>query len=423
MNMTLSRASGSAPRILAIVLAGGEGTRLHPLTADRSKPAVPIYGRYRVVDFVLSNLVNSGINAIYLLVQYKAQSLIEHVRKAWQLSPVIPTQFVTVVPPQMREGPEWFRGTADAVLQNLTLIDQHQPDLVAVFGADHVYRMDVQQMVRFHLERGADVTVAALPVPREEASAFGIIDADEDGRIRKFLEKPASPPPMPQRPTHAYASMGNYLFSTRVLVKALHTKRGDAESDFGRHVLPWLITVRRAYAYDLSANAVPGVRATEEAAYWRDVGAIGAYFQATQDALGPNPRFNLFNPQWPVYSGNYQGPDANVIGGSIQHSVMAGGTIVNGARIRNCVLRSEVLLEEDASLDECIVMDYVTIGRGCRLRRTIVDSYNTLPERTVIGYDAAADRARYHVDEASGIVVVPQGPRSYATDSYFEGEW
>lgn len=423
MNASTDNPLRGAPRILAIVLAGGEGTRLHPLTADRSKPAVPIYGRYRIVDFVLSNLVNSGINAIYLLVQYKSQSLIEHVRKAWQLSPVIPTHFVTVVPPQMREGPEWFRGTADAVFQNLNLIDQHQPDLVAVFGADHVYRMDVWQMVREHLQTGADVTVAALPVPRADACGFGIINADGDGRIREFLEKPQAPPAMPGRPSHAYASMGNYLFSTRLLVKTLHALRRGGDADFGRHVLPWLVPRCRVFAYDLSANAVPGVRAGEETAYWRDVGAIDAYFKATQDALGAAPRFNLFNPQWPVYSGNYQGPDANVVNGSIENSVLAGGTIVHGARIHNSVIRSEVMLEPDAELDECIVMDYVTIKRGCRLRRVIVDSYNTLAEGTVIGYHTDADRSRYYIDEASGLVVVPQGPRSYATDSYFEGEW
>lgn len=409
------------PRILAIVLAGGGGTRLHPLTAERSKPAVPFTGRCRIVDYVLSNLVNSEINSIYLLVQYKSQSLIEHVRKSWVLSPVVPTHFVTVVPPQMREGPEWFRGTADAVFQNLNLIEQHDPDLVAVFGADHVYRMDIRQMVQAHMDRGAEVTVAALPVPVTEASSFGVIATDDDGRVRAFLEKPEQPPGMPGRPTHAYASMGNYLFNTKVLVRALHAMHRRGDDDFGRHLLPYIVPSRRVFAYDFSVNAVPGVKPYEEPAYWRDVGTIQAYFQATQDTLGLAPSFDLFNPQWPIYSSNYQGPAANVIGGTIENSVLAGGVVVDGARVRNSVVRCEVVLEQDAELDECIIMDYVTVKRGCRLRRVIVDSYNTLEEGTVIGYDENDDRARFHVD-SSGVVVVPQGPKSWAADSYFEGE-
>ncbi len=212
-------------KVLAFIMAGGEGSRLHPLTAERSKPSVPFGSRYRIVDFVLSNLVNSGINSIYLLVQYKSQSLIEHVRKAWVLPPILPEQFITVVPPQMRRGQEWFQGTADAVHQNLDLIRKHRPDLVLVFGADHIYRMDVRQMIEFHQERQAACTVAALPVPLEQASAFGVIDADGSGRIRGFMEKPKRPPAMAKRPSHAYASMGNYLFDTEVLLDALEKCR------------------------------------------------------------------------------------------------------------------------------------------------------------------------------------------------------
>jgi glucose-1-phosphate adenylyltransferase len=395
-------------RILAFIMAGGEGTRLHPLTAERSKPSVPFGSRYRIVDFALSNLINSHVLSIYLLVQYKSQELIEHVRKAWVLSPMLPGQFVTIVPPQMRGGPEWFQGTADAVSQNLNLIQLHEPDLVLVFGADHIYRMDVRQMVDFHVARAAQVTVAALPVPRAQATAFGIIDADADGRVRGFLEKPAEPPPMAQRPTHAYASMGNYLFDTAVLVEALTEARRAGESDFGKHVLPRLLATHRLYAYDFSSNEIPGTRPYEEPAYWRDVGTIEAYFAAHQDVLGERPRFDAFNPHWPIYSSNYQGPAARLVAGEFRNSVIGAGAIVNGARVRNSVIRREVFLDPDVELDECIVMDYAHVRRGARLRRVIVDRHNVIEAGARIGYDPQEDARRYHVT-AGGIVVVPMG--------------
>ena len=374
MNASTDNPLRGAPRILAIVMAGGEGTRLHPLTADRSKPAVPFGGRYRIVDFVLSNLVNSGINAIYLLVQYKSQSLIEHVRKAWQLSPVIPTHFVTVVPPQMREGPEWFRGTADAVYQNLNLIDQHQPGPGG--GVRRRSRLSdgrAADGARSTCRRGADVTVAALPVPRAEACGFGIIDADArrpHPRLpRETRRRRRRCPTGRATPTPRWATTCS---APRLLVKTLQALRRGGDADFG--------TPRAAQAGAelprLCLRLVRQRRARrqrgEETAYWRDVGTLDAYFKATQDVLGAAPRFNLFNPQWPVFSSNYQGPDANVVNGSIDNSVIAGGTIVHGARIHNSMVRSEVMLEPDAELDECIVMDYVTIKRGCRLRRVIV---------------------------------------------------
>jgi glucose-1-phosphate adenylyltransferase len=396
-------------KVLAMVLAGGGGTRLHPLTAERSKPAVPFGGRYRLVDFVLSNLVNSGIHAIYVLVQYKSQSLIEHVTRAWLLSPVIPGQFVTVVPPQMREGPEWFHGTADAVHQNVNLIRTHEPDLVAVLGADHVYRMDVRQMVSFHLERGADASVAAIPVPIGQASAFGIIAADREGRVEGFQEKPREPAPLPGDPGHAYASMGIYLFSTGVLLEALDEAKQRGENDFGRHILPRLTRGRRVLAYDFAGNQVPGVRAYEEPGYWRDVGTIDAYFAAHQDILGVEPRFNLFNPRWCIHSSTYQGPTARILDGSFENSSLGAGTLIRGARVRNSVIRREVILEKDVEVDECIIMDYSVLRRGAKLRRTIVDRYNNIAPGSRIGFDPEADRARYHVT-GSGIVVVPKGP-------------
>ncbi len=397
-----------ATNVLAMVLAGGEGSRLTPLTAERSKPAVPFAGRYRIVDFVLSNFVNSGIYAIYLLVQYKSQSLIEHVNRAWTMSAALPDHFVTVVPPQMRGGPEWFQGTADAVHQNLNLIHSHAPSMVAVFGADHVYRMDICQMVDFHRASGAQVSVAALPVPRAHARAFGVIDADASGHIHGFLEKPADPPGMPGDPTRSYASMGNYLFDTDVLVHALREANDRGEHDFGRHVLPRLVNSHAVFAYDFSRNRVPGLRGYEETGYWRDVGTIDAYFDANLDVLGETPRFNLFNPEWTVRSSNYQGPTARILDGIIRNSSLGAGTLVRGGAISNSILRREVVVAEDVELDECIVMDHTLIGRGARLRRVIVDRFNIVPPGTSIGYDPDADRARWFTTE-SGIVVLPKG--------------
>ena len=381
--------------VLAMVLAGGEGSRLQPLTAGRSKPAVPFSGGTRIVDYVLSNLINSRMYAIYLLVQYKSQSLIEHVHTSWSLSPVIPGQFITIVPPQMREGPTWFQGTADAIYQNLNLIEQHNPEVVAIFGADHVYRMDVRQMLAFHRERRADVTVAALPVPVERASAFGIIGTEQDGRIREFLEKPEHPPAMPGRPGHAYASMGNYLFDAEVLKVALEEAREQGGTDFGRHMLPRLVGTRRLYAYDFATNTVPGVKPYEEAGYWRDVGSLDAYFEAHQDLLGTEPRFDAFNPYWPIQSGSYVGPVARILGGSIDNSMIASGSRIESAVVRNAVLRYDVRIDPGAVVEDCVIMDHVHVKRGARLRRVIVDRYNTIEEGERIGYDTAADARRF----------------------------
>ena len=404
-------------RVLAFVLAGGEGTRLHPLTAVRSKPAVPFGGRYRIVDFALSSLVNSGIYSIYLLVQYKSQSLIEHVRKAWVMAPILSRHFVTVVPPQMHEGPAWFGGTADAVYQNLDLVATNRPTLVVVFGADHVYRMDVQQMLDFHRERNADVTVAALPVPLAEATAFGVIGCDADGRIRRFVEKPPQPPSMPGDPTRAYASMGNYIFSADVLVDVLREGRSLGEQDFGHHVLPRIVDSHRIYAYDFASNRVPGARPHEEPAYWRDVGTIDAYFDANMDTLGAEPKLRLFNPRWPILSSGYQGPAATILDGRITRSHIGSGTLIRGSEVRNCVIRREVLLEEDTVIEDSIIMDYCVVRRGARIRRAIVDRYNVIGPGETLGHDLDADRARHHVT-ASGITVLPMAEVRPGTNVY-----
>lgn len=405
-------------RILAFVMAGGEGSRLHPLTEERSKPSVPFGARYRIVDFVLSNLINSGIHAIYLLVQYKSQSLIEHIRQSWVLSPILPQQFVTIVPPQMRWGREWFQGTADAVRQNINLIEQHDPELVAVFGADHIYRMDIRQMANFHREADADATVAALPVPIEQARGFGVIAADTNGRVREFQEKPDVPAAIPGDPARAFASMGNYLFKTEVLVEALREAGKHQRNDFGQHILPDLLRTHSLYAYDYSGNKVPGTKSYEEPAYWRDVGTIESYFSAHQDVLGLKPRFDVFNPRWPIYSKTYQGPVAKIIGGEIENSLMAGGSVVNNATFRNSIIRHEVMIEQDVVLEDCIVMDNERIRQGARLRRVIVDRYNDIKRNACIGYDLEEDRRHYTVS-SSGIVVIPRIHKQSARGSYW----
>ncbi|MFN7086993.1 MAG: glucose-1-phosphate adenylyltransferase [Burkholderiales bacterium] len=404
--------------ILALVLAGGEGRRLHPLTAERSKPAVPFGGRYRIVDFVLSSLVNSGIHSIYLLVQYKSQSLIEHVDQAWRLSPIVPEQFVTVVPPQMREGPGWFQGTADAVCQNLNLVERHAPDLVAVFGADHVYRMDVRKMVDFHLQRGAELTVSARPVPLAEAADFGVIGVDRDGRVVSFEEKPARPAAMPGDPRRAYCSMGNYLFDTGLLTDSVSRASKEGKHDFGRHIIPELIRSHRVYAYDFSTNVIPGVRPYEEPAYWRDVGTIDSYYAANMDVLGLEPRFNMFNPRWPIATKGYPGPAPKIVEGVIRNAVLGAGTLVKSAKLTNSILRREVVLERDVEIEDSIIMDYTKIRQGARLRRVIVDRYNVIEAGQRIGYDHDADRQRYHVTE-SGIVVVAKGRHSIDDSHYY----
>jgi len=396
------------PKILAFIMAGGEGSRLQPLTVDNSKPSLPFGSRYRIVDFVLSNLLNSGIQAIYMLVQYKSQSLIEHVRKAWVVSPMRNEEFVTVVPPQMMRGGDWFQGTADAVYQNINLIQLHDPDLVVVFGADHIYRMDIQQMVDFHHERAADVTVAALPVPIADASSFGVIAADHAGRVNEFQEKPAHPAPMPSDPTRAYASMGNYLFDAKVLVQALKEANQRGEHDFGHNILPKLKQTHRLFAYDFSTNKVPGTKPYEEIGYWRDVGTLDAYFEAHQDMLGLTPRFDVFNPQWRIFSSNYQGPVARILEAQLHNSVIAAGSMVHQASIRNSMIRREVIIEDDVELEDCVIQDYVWIKRGSRLRRVIVGQYNVIEAGSRIGFDPEADRRRYVVTDG-GITVVGPG--------------
>ncbi len=398
----------STKNVLAIVMAGGEGSRLHPLTAERCKPAVPFNGKHRIVDFVLSNLVNSEIYSIYLLVQYKSQSLIEHIRQSWTMTRFIPQHFVTVVPPQMNNGPEWFQGTADSVYQNIHLIETFKPDIVAVFGADHIYRMDVRQMIDFHTKNDAHVSVATLPVKLADCNQFGIVETDDNHRIVDFVEKPQTPPrPMPGSSTHALASMGNYLFNADVLLDALREAHETGHSDFGKHILPAMLKSHRLMAYDFDTNTIPGTEPYEEHGYWRDVGTIDAYYQAHFDTLGATPRFRMTNSRWPIYASPDQAESAQIENGVIHRSVVGSGSIVDGASLDNAMLRRSVVVERDARLEHCIIMERSRIGRGAQVRRAIIDQDNDIPAHERIGFDLEADRKRFHVTE-SGIVVVPR---------------
>jgi glucose-1-phosphate adenylyltransferase len=398
------------PRILAIILAGGRGERLSPLTQERSKPAVPFGGRYRIIDFVLSNFINSEIYSIYVLVQYKSQSLIDHLTGAWRFGGLLRRQFITVVPPQMRSGEIWYLGTADAVHQNLDLIEDFAPDLVAVFGADHIYRMDINQMIDFHLVKGADATVAALPVPIESARGFGIIEVDEDDRIIGFQEKPPRPTPMPSDPSRAYSSMGNYIFNAPALVEMVTADaRRNTEHDFGRSVIGQVLERYKVFAYNFLNNEVSGVKPYEERGYWRDVGNLFSYWSAHMDLLGATPAFDLNNWRWPIQAEGINGLPAKVVSGQVEDSLIGVGSVIDDATVQRSILGHSVRIHEGVDVQESIIMDHTTVGKGAKLRRAIVDRFNLIDPGETVGYDRANDERRgYHVD-ASGLVVRARG--------------
>lgn len=401
--------------VLGIVLAGGRGERLYPLTQDRAKPAVPFGGRYRIIDFVLSNFVNSGIHSIYVLTQFKSQSLIEHVEQGWRISDLILGHFITVVPAQMRTGQDWYQGTADSVHQNLFLIQRHHPELVAVFGADHIYRMNIRQMIEEHRAKRAGVTVAAIPVKVEEARQLGVLEVDQDWRIVRFEEKPAEPKPIPGEPGKALASMGNYIFDTDLLIDALteDARRPDSRHDFGRDILPALAGTARLYAYDFRKNRIPNPRKGEEPSYWRDIGTLEAYYEANMDLRAVDPSFNLYNPSWPVRTVGYDDPPAKFVfneegrRGMAVNSIVGEGTIISGSLVRDSVIGRNVRIHSYALIEDSIIMDWVEIGRSCRVRKAIIDKANVIFPGTEIGHHPEEDRQRYFVSE-TGIVVIPR---------------
>lgn len=409
---------GSTPHTLAIVLAGGEGRRLWPLTAERAKPAVPIGGLYRLIDFVLSNLVNSGFLKIKVLTQYKSDSLNLHISRGWQLGALL-GHYVDPVPAQQRLGKEWFRGSADALWQSLNVIEEEGPDHVIVFGGDHMYKMDVRQMIEHHLACDADVTVSAVPVPVADATSFGVLALENGGRIVGFDEKPTRPREMPGRPGWALASMGNYIFRASTLVDALRADQEDEDSshDFGKNILPTLVRGgARAYAYDFTRNEIPG-QPDHEHGYWRDVGTIYSYWQANMDLLAVTPTFDLYNPRWPIRTFAPPLPPAKFVFADEEHarmgiatdSLVCHGCIISGGRIDRTILGPSARINSYAHVEESILFDGVNVGRHARLRRVIVDKNVVIPPGIEIGYDPEADARRFHVQD--GIVVIPKEAR------------
>jgi glucose-1-phosphate adenylyltransferase len=402
-------------RIFGLVLAGGEGKRLMPLTADRAKPAVPFGGHYRLVDFALSNLVNAGYLRIVVLTQYKSHSLDRHVTTVWRLSPLL-GNYVTPVPAQQRLGPHWFAGSADAIFQSLNLVHDDNPDYVCVFGADHIYRIDPAQMVARHIEWGGGVTVAGIRVPLEQASEFGVIEPGPDGHtIAKFREKPTDAAGLPDAPDQVYASMGIYVFTASTLVDAVTADAADERSrhDLGGNVIPSLVARGEAHVYDFLSNDVPGAT-EEERGYWRDVGTIDSYYQAHMDLVTTVPAFNLYNEAWPIYTWHEPLPPAKFVvqeegrTGQAVSSLVCNGVIVSGGSVRRSVLSPGVRIHSYAEIERSVLMDGVDVARRAVVRNAILDKNVRIGEGAQIGVDLDRDRERFVVSEG-GVVVIGKG--------------
>lgn len=402
--------------VISIVLAGGQGERLRPLTNDRAKPAVPFGGHYRIVDFVLSNIVNSGLFRILVLTQFKSDSLLRHMKNGWYLPPLL-DQFIDAVPAQMRTGEHWYKGSADAVYQNLHHIHNANADTVCVFGGDHIYRMDVRHMLKFHKQTEADVTVAVIPFAIEEARSFGVMKVDNDWRIKEFSEKPANPAPMPGDKTQSLCSMGIYVFKSEVLADV--TMRDETETtsdhDFGRNIIPRLYKNKKVMAYNFMDNPVPGAQ-PQERGYWRDVGTVDAYWKASLDLVSVSPVFNLYNNEWPIKTARDINPPAKFVFsdekkervGTATDSLVCDGVIVSGGKINRSIISPCVRINSFSQIDESIIFENVSIGRYAKIRRAIIDKDVVIPPRMTIGYDLEEDRKRFTISP-EGIVVVPKG--------------
>ena len=405
------------PKVLAIVLAGGEGKRLMPLTADRAKPAVPFGGIYRLIDFALSNVVNSGYLKVVVLTQYKSHSLDRHVTKTWRMSNML-GNYVTPVPAQQRIDKNWYLGSANAIFQSLNLLHDEQPDIVVVVGADHVYRMDFSQMVAQHIETGAGVTVAAIRQPISLADQFGVIEVDDGDRrkIGAFLEKPKDAKGLPDSPTEVLASMGNYVFDADVLIDAV-TKDNDrvgSKHDMGGDIVPAFVSEGAGYVYDFKDNLIPGATERDQA-YWRDVGTMDSYWDAHMDLVSIHPVFNLYNYEWPIYTDYGPFPPAKLVHGAAgkfgeaHNSAVSPGVVISGATVTNSVLSPRCHIHSGTTIDDSVLLDGVEIGRGCVIRRAIIDKGVVVPEDTAIGVDAERDRARGFMVTESGLTVIAKG--------------
>ena len=404
------------PRVLAIVLAGGEGKRLMPLTMDRAKPAVPFGGTYRLIDFVLSNLANAGMRQIAVLTQYKSHSLDKHISLTWRFSTML-GNYVTPVPAQQRLGPRWYQGSADAIYQSMNLIRDEEPDYVVVFGADNIYRMDVWQMLEAHIDGGLGSTVAGIRVPRSQASAFGVIDAASDNKIKEFLEKPVEPPGLLDDPEASFASMGNYIFTTDALIDALAE---DAENENSRHdmggdIIPSFVGRGDGQVYDFTANEVPGSTERDKA-YWRDVGTLDAYHEAHMDLVSVDPVFNLYNMDWPIWTYPVQMPGAKfTMNGVARDSIVSPGCVVSGGSIESSVLSPNIEVHDGATVEDSVILSHAVIGRNAVVRRAILDKNVQIPEGAKIGVDPEADEARGFTLSEGGVTVVGKGVTVSAT--------
>ncbi len=402
---------------IVMILAGGEGKRLYPLTKDRAKPAVPFGGRYRIIDFVINNFINSGFFKIKVLTQYKSDSLNKHITRGWALSPFL-NQYVDLAPAQMRTGNDWYRGTADAIYQNIFHIYDEDPDYVCIFGGDHIYKMQVNQMLDFHKENKADLSISGIPIPIEEASEFGIMEVDENWRLINFVEKPKNPPkPIPGNPGMCLASMGNYIFGKDVLLNALEKDFKDTSSshDFGKNVIPNLLKEgKKIYVYNFADNSFPGMTDSERG-YWRDVGSIDAYWQANMDLLDYTPELNLYSKEWPLRTFNYNYPPAKFVWeegdrvGMATNSMVSEGCIISGGGLSHCVLSPKVRINSYSSVSDSILMENVEVGRYSQIRKAIIDKNVIIPPHTTIGVNREEDIKRgFHVSEG-GVTVVPKG--------------
>ncbi len=399
-------------RILSMVLAGGEGKRLMPLTRDRAKPAVPFGGQYRLIDFALSNLVNGGFRRIVVLTQYKSHSLNVHLSLTWRMSTLL-GHYVTSVPAQMRMGKRWFLGSGDALFQNINIIDDERPDYIFVFGADHIYRMDPRQMLEEHIESGAGVTVAGIRVPIDKASSFGVIERGASSKIDTFREKPADPQPTPDDPNMALASMGNYVFSTPVLMELLHADsiREDSRHDIGGDFIPTLVEAGAAHVYDFTENVVPGVTAREKA-YWRDVGTIDNYYDANMDLVSVDPVFNLYNSDWPILTFQETAPPSKVVAvanhgpGYIADSLLSNGVVISGGYVAHSVLSPWARVEAGARVENSVLFENVRIGEGATVVKAIIDKNVVIPPGYQIGVDPALDTERGFEISDGGVVTI-----------------